>query len=151
MAADVITDWNEKAQPIVAAYSLAAPAYRDMAMMHVAMFQCVNAIEPRYQPYTTKLQAPPTTSKEAAASVAAATVLSKLHPSDAAKLDAMLKEYLAQIPDGHAKSDGIALGLRAADGVLTMRAGDGADAPDAYRPKTTPGRYVATAPVVGPM
>jgi len=135
----------------VAAYSLAAPAYRDMAMMHVAMFQCVNAIEPLYQPYKTKLQASPTTSKEAAASVAAATVLSKLHPSDAAKLDAMLKEYLAQIPDGQAKSDGIALGLGVADGVLTLRAGDGADALDAYRPRTTPGRYVATAPVVGPM
>jgi len=151
VAADVITDWNEKVQPIVAAYSLAAPAYRDMAMMHVAMFQCVNAIEPLYQPYKTKLQASPTTSKEAAASVAAATVLSKLHPSDAAKLDAMLKEYLAQIPDGQAKSDGIALGLGVADGVLTLRAGDGADALDAYRPRTTPGRYVATAPVVGPM
>ena len=151
VAADVFTDWNEKDQPIVAAYSLAAPAYRDMAMMHVAMFQCVNAIEPLYQPYKTKLQASPTTSKEAAASVAAATVLSKLHPSDAAKLDAMLKEYLAQIPDGQAKSDGIALGLGVADGVLTLRAGDGADALDAYRPRTTPGRYVATAPVVGPM
>ena len=151
VAADVITDWSEKVQPIVAAYSLAAPAYRDMAMMHVAMFQCVNAIEPLYQPYKTKLQASPTTSKEAAASVAAATVLSKLHPSDAAKLDAMLKHYLAQIPDGQAKSDGIALGLGVADGVLTLRAGDGADALDAYRPRTTPGRYVATAPVVGPM
>jgi hypothetical protein len=151
VAADVITDWNEKAQPIVAAHSLAAPAYRDMAMMHVAMFQCVNAIEPLYQPYKTTLQAPPATSKEAAASVAAAPVLSKLHASEAAKLDAMLKEYLAQIPDGQAKSDGIALGIRVADGVFTMRAGDGADAPDAYRPRTTPGRYVATAPVVGPM
>jgi len=151
VVADVITDWNEKAQPIVAAYSLAAPAYRDMAMMHVAMFQCVNAIEPLYQPYKTTPQAPPTTSKEAAASVAAATVLSRLHPSDAAKLDAMLQEYLAQIPDGQGKSDGVALGRRVADGVLTLRAGDGADAPDAYRPRTTPGRYVATAPVVGPM
>ena len=30
VAADVITDWSEKVQPIVAAYSLAAPAYRDM-------------------------------------------------------------------------------------------------------------------------
>jgi len=33
-------------------------------------------------------------------------VLSKLHPSDAAKLDAMLKEYLAQIPDGQANPTG---------------------------------------------
>jgi hypothetical protein len=149
VTADVITDWNEKAQPIVAAYSLAAPAYRDMAMMHLAMFQCVNAIEPVYQPYKARVEAPPGASKEAAASVAAATVLSRLHPPDAAKIDAMLKEYLAQMPDGQPKSDGIALGLRVADGVLTMRANDGADAPDSYRPRTTPGRYVATAPVVG--
>src|SRR5882724_2514470 len=45
---------------------------------------------------------------------------------------------------------GTALGLRAADGVLTMRANDGENAPDTYRPRTTPGRYVATAPVVAP-
>ena len=148
VAADVITDWTEKALPIVATYSLGAPAYRDMAMMHVAMFQCVNAIEPLYQPFKTKLEAPPTTSKEAAAAVAAATVLSKLHPPEAAKLETMLKDYLAQIPDGQPKSDGIALGLRVADGVLTMRVNDGENAPDTYRPRTTPGRYVATAPVV---
>jgi len=89
VAADVITDWTEKALPIVATYSLGAPAYRDMAMMHVAMFQCVNAIEPLYQPYKGKLEAPPTTSKEAAAAVAAATVLSRLHPPDAGKIEAM--------------------------------------------------------------
>jgi len=40
--------------------------------MHVATFHFVNAIEPLHQPYKTKLQAPTTTSKEAAASVAAA-------------------------------------------------------------------------------
>jgi hypothetical protein len=149
-AADVITDWNEKALPVMAAYSLGAPAYRDLAMINLAMYQCVNAIEPLSQPYKGKFEAPPDASKEAAASVAAATVLSKLHPADAAKLEAMLKDYLAQIPDGQPKSDGMALGLRVADGVLTMRANDGADAPDAYRPRTTPGRYVATTPVVAP-
>ena len=148
VVADVITDWTEKALPIVATYSLGAPAYRDMAMMHVAMFQCVNAIEPLYQPYKGKLEAPPTTSKEAAAAVAAATVLSRLHPPDAGKIEAMLKEYLAQIPDGQPKSDGTALGRSTADGVLTLRANDGENALDTYRPRTTPGRYVATAPVV---
>ena len=150
VAADVITDWTEKTLPIVAAYSLSAPAYRDMAMMHVAMFQCVNAIEPQYQPYKTKIEASPAASKEAAAAVAAATVLSKLHPPEAAKIDATLKEYLAQIPDGQPKSDGVALGLRVADGVMTMRANDGVNAPDTYRPRTTPGRYIPTTPVVGP-
>jgi len=149
-AADVITDWTEKALPIVAAYSLGAPAYRDFAMMHIAMFQCVNAIDPLYQPYKAKVEAPPAASQEAAAAVAAATVLSKLHAPDAAKIETMLKEYLAQIPDGQPKSDGIALGLRVADRVMSLRANDGENAPDTYRPRTTPGRYIPTAPVVAP-
>jgi hypothetical protein len=149
--ADVITDWNQKTMPIVIGYSLTAPAYRDMAMIHLAMFGCVNAIDPRYQPYKTKLEVDPTASKEAAAAVAAARVLSKLHPDAAPKIDPELNQYLAQIPDGPAKSAGIALGEKVADGVWAMRANDGADAADSYRPKTTPGRYVPTASVVGSM
>jgi len=145
VGADVITDWNQKALPIVTKYSLGAPAYRDLAIMHLAMYQCVNSIEPRYEPYKTKLDAPATASKEAAAAVSAAVVLSKLHPDDQAKIDAELKQYLAQIPDGPAKDEGIALGL------LTLHANDGSNEPDSYRPRTTAGRYVATAPVVVPM
>jgi hypothetical protein len=149
--ADVITDWNQKAIPIVTAYSLSAPAYRDMAIMHIAMFDCVNAIEPRYEPYKTKFEADPTSSKEAAAAVSAARILSKLHPDSASKTDLELKQYLAQIPDGAAKSAGIALGEKVADSVWTMRANDGSDKADSYRPRTSPGRYVPTAPTVFPM
>jgi hypothetical protein len=149
--ADVITDWNQKAIPIVTAYSLSAPAYRDMAIVHVAMFDCVNAIEPRYEPYKTKFEADPTASKDAAAAVAAARVLTKLHPDSAPKIDPELKQYLAQIPDGAAKSAGIALGEKVADSVLAMRANDGAEKADSYRPRTSPGRYVPTAPTVASM
>jgi hypothetical protein len=109
--ADVITDWNQKAIPIVVAYSLSAPSYRDMAVVHVAMFTAVNSIEPMYRPYkATTFQADRTTSKEAAAAVAAARVLVKLHPDAAPKIDPELAQYLAQIPDGAPKSAGIALG-----------------------------------------
>ena len=149
--ADVITDWNAKALPIVAKYSLGAPSYRDLAMMNVAMYQCVNGIEPRFEPYKAKVDAPATAAKEAAAATAAATVLGKLHPDDQPKLDAELKQYLSQIPDGAAKDEGVALGQRVADGILTMRANDGSSAPDDYRPRTTPGKYVATSAVVVPM
>src|SRR2546423_14863065 len=86
--ADVITDWNRIALPIVTSYSLAAPAYRDFAMLHVAMFECINTIEPRYEPYRTKLEAQPGASKDAAAAVAAARVLARLHPDAAPKVDA---------------------------------------------------------------
>ncbi len=149
--ADVITDWNQKAIPIVTAYSLSAPAYRDMAIVHIAMFDCVNAIAPRYQPYKTKFDADPGASKEAAAAVAAARVLSKLHPDAVAKIDPELEKYLAQIPDSPAKSTGIALGEKVADSVLVMRTNDGTEKADSYRPRTSPGRYVPTAPVVASM
>ena len=133
--ADVITDWNLKALPIVTAYSLSAPAYRDMAMVHVAMFDCINVIEPRYQPYKAKFEADPTASKDAAAAVAAGRILSRLHPDSAPKIEPELKQYLAQIPDNTAKSAGIALGEKVAESVWTLRAKDGSDAADGTVPE----------------
>jgi hypothetical protein len=56
--------------------------------------------------------------------------------------------YLATIPDSDAKAQGIKLGEAVAAKILEARANDGADAPDSYRPKTKPGAYVGTAPMV---
>src|SRR5262249_34198885 len=53
------------------------------------------------------------------------------------------------IPDGDSKSDGIKLGEAVAAKVLQARENDGANAPDAYRPKTRPGVYVPTPITVG--
>src|SRR5207248_8645476 len=153
--ADVITDWNRIALPIVTSYSLAAPSYRDFAMLHVAMFECINTIEPRYEPYRTKLEAQPGASKDAAAAVAAARILVRLHPDAAPKVDAELKQYLEKLADRATGTAGIeagsALGEKVAALVWEMRANDGASAADSYRPRTTPGRYVPTAPVTAPM
>jgi hypothetical protein len=43
-----------------------------------------------------------------------------------------------------AKTEGIAVGERAAAAVLSLRADDGADAAESYRPHTTAGAYVPT-------
>jgi len=56
-----------------------------------------------------------------------------------------LAAYIASIPDGAAKSVGVKLGEAVAAKVLEARANDGSDAPDDYRPRTTPGVYVPTA------
>jgi hypothetical protein len=139
--ANVITDWDAKA------VAVAAPAplgQRELAMVHVAMFDAVNSIERRYRPYLVQLTAQKTTSQEAAAAAAAATVLIGLHPEAAEELKAALATYLATIADGEAKSDGIKLGEAVAAKVLQSRANDGANAADAYRPKTKPGVYIPT-------
>ncbi len=58
--------------------------------------------------------------------------------------------YLASIPDSADKDEGVKLGEAVAAKILEARANDGAKAPDTYRPRTTPGVYVPTAPVAVP-
>ena len=55
-----------------------------------------------------------------------------------------MTNYLASLPDGEVKSKGVKLGQEVAEKILEARANDGASAPDAYRPKTTPGTYIPT-------
>jgi len=145
VSADVITDWNEKAVAFVSKHRTLPPqAERVIASVHVAMFDAVNSIERRYQPYRLAVGTTKDISPEAAAAVAAGMVLAGLHPSDSEELNTLMAGYLAAIPSGAAKSNGIKLGEEVAAKIVAERKADGADAPDAYRPKTRPGVYVPT-------
>jgi hypothetical protein len=144
-SADVITDWNEKATALVAKNRVLPPqAERIIACMHVAMFDAVNSVDKRYQPYGASISAPKETSREAAAAVAAHRILTQMFPKDGDELRGALSSYLAPIAEGPAKSESVKLGEDVAAKTLMDRQGDGADAPDAYRPKTKPGAYVPT-------
>jgi hypothetical protein len=154
--ANVITDWDEKAVAAVAPLASLGgttpySAQRLMAMVHAAMFDSVNSIERRYRPYLLQLPANPATSKEAAAAAAAAAILATIDAKTADEMKGALASYLASIPDGPAKSNGVKLGEAVAAKVLEARANDGSDAPDAYRPRTTPGVYVPTAITINSM
>src|SRR5258706_14743222 len=122
-----------------------------MGMAPAAIFDAVNSIERRYRPYLVQLPATPATSKEAAAAAAAAAVLATIDAKTADEMTGPLATYLASIPDGAAKSDGVRLGEAVAAKVVAARANDGSDAPDDYRPRTTPGVYVPTAITVASM
>jgi hypothetical protein len=154
--ANVITDWDEKAVAVVtpmAGLGGTVPymAQRFMGMVHCAMFDAVNSIDRRYQPYLVQLPADPGTSKEAAAAAAAAAVLATIDSKTSDEIHGTLAAYLAAIPDGPAKSDGVKLGEAVAAKVLEARANDGSGAPDDYRPRTSPGVYVPTAHTLAPM
>lgn len=144
-AADTVTEWNENAGAALAE----AKAYpfvgtRTMSMVHAAMFDAINSIEGRYVPYKFKVTAPSGSSPEAAGIAAAHAVLLKLFPDQMAKLDAAYAASLAKIPDGNAKTTGIAVGEEVAAKMLAWRASDGAAAANTYRPHTAPGVYVPT-------
>ena len=144
-SADVITDWNEKAVALVTKHKMLPPqAERIIACMHVAMFDTINPVDRRYQPYGVSVAAAKDVSKEAAAAAAAGGVLARLFVKDADELRSALESYLTPIQDGSSKSDGIKLGEKVAAETVMARQSDGADATDSYRPRTMPGVYVPT-------
>jgi PAP2 superfamily len=148
-SANVIVDWDTKAIAVIVKSTPGPLGQREAALVNIAMFDAVNAIDRRYRPYVFDSTAAPTTSPESAAAAAAATVLVSLHPESAEDVKAFLSSHLTAIPAGEGKAEGIKVGEAAANRILEARASDGATGPDAYQPKTTPGQYVPTAITVG--
>jgi hypothetical protein len=144
--ADTVTDWDTKATAVA---SSAALGEREVTIVDLAMFDAVNSIERRYQPYLAQLPTTRPTSADAAAASAAATALAGLHPEAAATFEAALAEYLAHLDaTPEALGSGVRLGEAVALKVLAARAHDGATEADSYRPQTRPGQYVPTAVMV---
>ncbi len=100
-------------------------ASKAMAVAHIAIFEAVNTIEKGYESYVGLPTAPDGTSMPAAIAKAAHGALVALYPSHAPRLDALLADALDRIPDGPAKTQGLALGDAAVAAILALRAGDG--------------------------
>ena len=142
--ADVVLDWNKIAvDTAVANHQNPFAQARYAAIVQVAVFEAVNAITGAYQPYLGTITAPPGASADAAAIQAAYRVLSTYFPS--ATLDMEYANSLAQIPDGQAKSDGIATGEASARAMIALRANDGSSPPQFKVPgPAVPGEWQAT-------
>lgn len=149
---DVILDWNQALLDAVKTTNLNPPrAARAMAMTHLAMFNAVNAVDQTHHSYGGfGLLANPGTSREAAAVEAAYNVLTNLFPTQAGAFTAARGNSLAAIPDGQAKTDGIDLGLAAANHMLALRANDGSDNVVPYVPGSDPGDWQTTPPAHAP-
>jgi PAP2 superfamily len=148
--ADVLGDWTDTA--LATASTAKQPAYvqsRTLAMVHVAMFEAVNSVDARYVPYRVKATASPGTSAEAAAAVAAHDILVSLFPAQTTKLDVALDVSLVKVTDPGVRASSTALGQRVAAGILALRASDGWDAPNLWKPATTPGVYIPTSLPIG--
>src|SRR6516165_1787447 len=144
--ADVVTDWNVIANDLVAKDVGNNPKLRTLAMVHVAMSDAINTIQNRYTRVVATLPPAAGASAEAAAATAARQILIQIYPEQKAKIEEAYAESLKAIPEGPARTEGIKLGMAAAEAVQADRANDGTNTPDTYRPHTTPGAYVPTMP-----
>jgi hypothetical protein len=110
--ADAVTEWNALA---VGCVNRPGPTgLLDLALVHAAMHDAIQAIEKRYQPYLATPPANGTESRAAAAAAAARRVLGTVCPATSqAALDAALAPYVA------GNDAGLAVGYAAGDTLLT--------------------------------
>ena len=118
-------------------------------MMHVAMSDAINSVQGRYTRSWRRF--PPRQTRQprprgggGAADPAPALPNSENHDRRS------LRGSLKAIPEGPAKTQGIALGEQVAAAVQADRATDGTNVPDTYRPLTSPGVWVPTTPPMFP-
>jgi hypothetical protein len=146
--ADAVVDWN------AIAYQTAATGQRpiptgmlDVATVQAAVYDAVQAIERKYEPYYVDIPGA-SGSSAAAAAKAAYDVLVHRFPAQATSLAGTYQNYLAS--NGLSESDpGIAVGARAAAGIIALRSCDGSFPPAAPPPfvgGSAPGVWRPTAP-----
>jgi hypothetical protein len=143
--ADAVTDWNVKTCDLVTRSGLPTPpASRVMAIVHTSIYEAANAITKQYPAGAPQIDAAPGASVDAAVAAASRTALLKLLPLQQAEIESAYQAALTKVADGPAKTDGIAVGEKAAAAILRFCADDGAAAQETYRPYATAGIYVPT-------
>lgn len=144
----VISDWNAIAvNTMVGDTTKTHPqVFLFLGFVQAAVYDAVVGIDRRYAPYAFHDRAPHPSSTQAAAVAAAHRVLVTYFSYAQTTLDAAYATSLAQIPDGKAKTNGIAYGIRAADYLIALRAHDGRDAPTLFTQPAAPGVWRPTPP-----
>ena len=119
---------------------------RAMAIVHIAMFDALDAAVGGFASYTGTQAQPGPMSVDAAISQAARDTLAALFPSQTTTFDGYLAQDLAAIRNAQQKANGIDLGQRTAAGLLAMRVNDGSQIPEPrvgvdYFPSNLPGHW----------
>lgn len=149
--ANVILDWNAVMMAAIRSDNTSpALSARNLAILHVAIYDAVNSIARTHQPYLSLLDAPPGASAEAAASAAGYEVLKTLYPGIRARSDETFDEWLASAPDHAGTASGLSLGAKAAHALLAARISDGSATDVPYIPSDAPGQWRRTPPFFRP-
>jgi hypothetical protein len=144
----VIREWNELSMTSSAPLTHVLLATRANVIMHLAIHDALNAIDPRYEKYLyTKTNA--TANAGAAVASAAYHVLKVCFPESEPAYLELFNRQLSSIKNDDRKTAGIALGKDVAETILAARAGDNAfgDPVSTIEPSNTPGVYQTVPPM----
>jgi hypothetical protein len=140
---NTVAQWNQIAEDTVVGSGTQLPeGFLYMGYVSAAVYDADIAIEGAYERYGPPISAAPGASADAAVVEAAYRTLWAYFPPEVCnpasppaayafclgvrpRLDAFYAEALAAIPRGHARTDGLAVGLQAANDIIALRSGDG--------------------------
>lgn len=153
--ADVVLDWNHAALNAIRANGTPPPAAsRQLAILHVAIYDAVNGIARTHEHYLVPSGVPAAANREAAASAAAHRVMTALYPARQAEYDALHEQLVASLPDRPPTRMGLRWGEKVGAAVLAARSADGSAntapfpgslEPGAWRPTESFGGVVRPA------
>lgn len=141
-AVDEVTEWTLEAD----ALGQGGANWRTLAIMHQAIHDAANAVQPQYRRWSPALADEPAAdgaSLEAAIAGAAAQVLVDLHPDHQAEIGRLFQSALRPLPVGASVQAGLVLGQSIGNAAVARRQGDGyerihpfvgSDAPERWRP-----------------
>ena len=149
-----VTAWDAVGtQAFTAAALTPAEGHVIFAYVAIAVYDSVMAVEGGYRPFAIDARAPKGASAQAAVAAAAHRILVHYLPAQGPTiLDPAYTASLATIPDGTAKTDGVAVGEKVASRLIAKRAGDGFRASVTYTPPNppVPGKWLPTPPASNP-
>jgi hypothetical protein len=127
---DPVLEWMQITNDVVLTLPATNPLVtsRNVALVSAAVFDAVNGIEPRYQPFLVKPNAPHSASARAAAVQAAYVILLNLYPAQSGTLGAHQMTSISAILQHEKPSSvnaGIAWGQTVADAIWARRQTDG--------------------------
>jgi hypothetical protein len=144
---DMVLKWNEVALEAIRRDRTPPPiAARNLAIMHLSIYDAVMAIERTHQAYLCDVEAVKGLSAEAAVAAAGHRVLVALYPKQREGLDAAMARCWSELPRTEAREGGGELGRLVADRVMEARNDDGADRTGKYSYKNKLGYWIPTAP-----
>lgn len=139
--------WNAVALDTIRFDNTPPPAAaRQLAIMHVAMFDAANSLGGGYESFRVRVGAPADALPAAAMAAAAHFVLRHGWPQFTPRFDAELQAQILALPSGPARAEGLAWGKKVARQMVDERAYDGSHYSIDYRSSGLEGKWRSTPP-----